>query len=117
MAAQEEGAPTEAPQIAAAIAAGAHPQSAKEDKKAHKEASLCCLLSWHSIIMFIVLAALHAPLPGLDSKRAAGPCWPRTGWLLTNEAATLAALAITAGALLLKRMHAAKLGDIGRAVR
>jgi hypothetical protein len=34
--AQEETA-TEAPQIAAAIAAGAHPQSAKEDKKAHKE--------------------------------------------------------------------------------
>ena len=36
MVAQEEK-EADAPQIAAAIAAGAHPQSAKEDKKAHKE--------------------------------------------------------------------------------
>ena len=36
MVAQEDK-EADAPQIAAAIAAGAHPQSAKEDKKAHKE--------------------------------------------------------------------------------
>jgi hypothetical protein len=33
----QEDKEADAPQIAAAIAAGAHPQSAKEDKKAHKE--------------------------------------------------------------------------------
>jgi hypothetical protein len=59
--AQEETA-TEAPQIAAAIAAGAHPQSAKEDKKAHKEVS--CALAMHhpSCILWAMVNVLTLTL-------------------------------------------------------